>query len=43
MTPLPAAPNTLFASYQSTDQPRASAAEARALGYITQSATFGAR
>jgi hypothetical protein len=42
MTPLPAAPNTLFASYQSTDQPRASAA-ARALGYITQSATFGAR
>jgi len=38
-----AAPITLFASYQWTGQARASAAAARALRYITQSATFCAR
>src|SRR5256885_1138257 len=35
-----AASNTFFASYQWTAQPRASAAAASALRYITQSATF---
>src|SRR5579864_6050295 len=38
-----AASNTCFGSYQWTAQPRASAAAASALRYITQSATFRAR